>query len=225
MRLVFGDCTFDRERRELTRKGSVVHAGPKLLSLLELLIDARPRALTKQEIHTSLWVDTFVSDGTLTSLVAELRDAVGDPARTPRLVRTIHGYGYLFFGDVAVDEPAEGITATAASCRLTLGDREIRLPSGTHILGRSSDAAVFVDDVGVSRHHARITVTDEGATLEDLGSKNGTILDGRTITAPARLADGAVIVLGATAVKFRAFSTTASTATVTRHRGTPRAGD
>src|SRR6185295_6799431 len=103
MRLTFGDCLFDRERRELTRNGSVVHAGPKLLRLLELLIDTRPRALTKDEIHQALWADTFVSDSTLTSLVAELRAAIGDEARSPRLVRTIHGYGYAFCGEAAVE--------------------------------------------------------------------------------------------------------------------------
>src|SRR5438552_6779078 len=103
MRSEFGDCVFDPERRELTRDGSVVHAGPKLLRLLELLLDARPRALTKDEIHQSLWSGTFVSDATLTSLVAELRAAIGDEARTPRLVRTIHGYGYVFCGEVATE--------------------------------------------------------------------------------------------------------------------------
>lgn len=215
MRLVFGDCTFDRERRELTRNGAVVHAGPKLLGLLELLIDARPRALTKDEIHKTLWADTFVSDGTLTSLVAELRDAIGDDARAARLVRTIHGFGYIFCGDVTAASPPE-TPAPAAACRIILGDREIRLPTGTHILGRSAEAAVFVDDVGVSRQHARITVGSEGARLEDLGSKNGTMLDGRAIEGPTPLDDGAMIVLGATALKFRAFSTADATATVTR---------
>jgi DNA-binding winged helix-turn-helix (wHTH) protein len=96
MRLVFGDCVFDRGRRELMCHGSIVHTGPKLLGLLELLLDARPRALTKDEIHKCLWSGTFVSDATLTSLVTELRAAIGDNARTPGLVRTIHGYGYVF---------------------------------------------------------------------------------------------------------------------------------
>src|SRR5207342_726029 len=97
---------YDPERRQLTREGSVVHAGRKLLRLLELLVATRPRALTKEEIHRTLWEQTFVSDATLTSLVAELRSAIGDDARAPRLVRTIHGYGYAFCGDVVEELPA-----------------------------------------------------------------------------------------------------------------------
>ena len=215
MRLAFGDCLFDRDRRELTRRGSVVHAEPRLLRLLEILLDSRPRALTKAEIHEALWTGTFVSDATLTSLVAELRQAIGDEARKPRLVRTIHGFGYSFCGDVATPpERAGGEGEGGDSYRIILGDREIALSLGTHVLGRSNDAAVFVDDVGVSRHHARVTIGAEGATLEDLGSKNGTMLNGQTIEGPTPLADGAVIVLGATALRFRVFKTGRSTETV-----------
>jgi DNA-binding winged helix-turn-helix (wHTH) protein len=225
MRVVFGDCTFDRDRRELTRHGTVVHAGPKVLGLLELLIDARPRALTKDEIHKTLWTDTFVSDGTLTSLVAELRDAIGDEARAPRFVRTIHGYGYNFCGDVAVEGRADADPQHAAVCRIFVGDREVGLPPGVHNLGRSADAAIFVDDVGVSRHHARITVDDAGAILQDLGSKNGTMLNGRAIEGPTALADGAAIVLGTRTLKFRVFAPAGSTDTVTRRTEVPRDGE
>ena len=217
MRFAFGDCVFDRASRALTRDGAAVHAGPKLLRLLELLLDARPRALTKVEIHASLWSDTFVSDATLTSLVAELRAAIGDEARMPRLVRTIHGYGYVFCGEVATEtRPSPGEHAPGRSCRLIVGEREIVLSLGEHVLGRSNDAAIFVDDVGVSRDHARITIDEQGATLEDLGSKNGTMLNGRAIEGPTLLADGALIVLGATALKFRVFETSSSTETLTQ---------
>ena len=220
MRFLFGACTFDRERRELTRDGSPVHAGPQLLRLLELLIDARPRALTKDEVHGLLWPATFVADGTLTSLVAELRDAIGDNARASRLVRTIHGYGYIFCGDIVAEtRPAAGPQAQP-SCCILLGDREIALPPGEHILGRATDAAVFVDDVGVSRHHARIVVSGAGATLEDLDSKNGTMLDGRATEGRCMLADGAAIVLGSTSLRFRVVPAEASTATVTRQHPT-----
>jgi pSer/pThr/pTyr-binding forkhead associated (FHA) protein len=85
---------------------------------------------------------------------------------------------------------------------------------GEHILGRSNDAAIFVDDVGVSRRHARITIGLKGATLEDLGSKNGTLLNGCPIDGPTVLDNGAVIVLGTTALRLRIVETTGSTETI-----------
>lgn len=216
MRFLFGDCVFDSDRRELTCAGAIVRTGPKVLGLLELLLETRPRALTKSEIHEKLWAGTFVSDATLTSLVAELRAAIGDDARTPLLVKTIHGYGYSFCGEVALEARAPKAAADAGrSYRVIVGDREISLTAGEHILGRSNEAAIFIDSVGVSRHHARISITATGARLEDLGSKNGTKLNGHPVQKPTALADGAVIVLGTTAVKFRIFDTPHSTETVT----------
>ena len=215
MRAGFGRCVFDRERRELTRDGAVVHAGPKLFKLLELLLDNRPRALTKDEIHTSLWSGTFVSDATLTSLIAELRSAIGDDARNPQLLRTIHGYGYAFCGDVSIEPaPTSGNRDYRRSCLITVGEREIALSHGQYVLGRSNDAAIVVDAVGVSRQHARIIVGEHGAVLEDLGSKNGTTLNGQAITAPTALADGSVIVLGTTVLKFRVIDAAGSTETL-----------
>jgi DNA-binding winged helix-turn-helix (wHTH) protein len=216
MRQAFGDCVFDRDRRELTRQGSIVHGAPKLLALLELLLDAAPRAVTKEEIHKAIWPDTFVADATLTSLIAELRTAIGDEARTPKLVRTIHGYGYAFVGDISLERQLDRRPDAVTACRIILGEREIVLAAGVHIIGRSPDAAIYVDDGGVSRHHARISIDTSGAVLEDLGSKNGTVLDGRTIDRPTPLADGVRIVVGATALKFRSLAPLTTTDTVVR---------
>ncbi|HEX7794575.1 MAG TPA: FHA domain-containing protein [Vicinamibacterales bacterium] len=219
MRVVFGECLFDRASRELTCRGAIVHAGPKLLGLLEVLLDARPRALTKAEIHQALWGATFVSEATLTSLVGELRAAIGDEARSPRFIRTVHAYGYVFIGDVTV-EPMRGRDDgfAVASCRIIVGDRETVLAAGEHVLGRSGDATILIDDAGVSRHHARITIGARSATLLDLGSKNGTMLNGTAIEGPVELTDGAVIVLGATALKFKIVEAFGSTETVTAAR-------
>ena len=216
MRQVFGDCGFDRDRRELTRLGSIVHCGPKLLALLELLIDAAPRAVTKEEIHKVIWPETFVTDATLTSLIAELRTAIGDDAKAPRLVRTIHGYGYAFIGDVATAQRRAEPRAPLSIYRVIVGERDIALATGDNIIGRSPDAAVFVDDGGVSRQHARIVIDSGGAMLEDLESKNGTMLDGQPVHAPTRLSDGSLIVVGATALRFRIVMSSASTETISR---------
>jgi len=214
MRLRFGDCAFDRGTRELVRDGKIIHTGPKVLGLLEILLDVRPEALTKDRIHRALWPDTFVSEATLSSLVAELRAAIGDDARAPTLVRTIHGYGYAFFGEVTADVSSAGPRGSTVY-RLIYGDREIRLQEGETILGRSEEATIYVDATGVSRLHARILIRAEGAALEDLGSKNGTFVDGERIQRLTPLPDGATFMLGATPLRLRSFNEPLSTSTLT----------
>src|SRR6266536_2071322 len=98
MRVRFGDCVLDSETRQLFVGGEEVHLQPKAFQFLELLLENRPKALSKDALHEKLWPGTFVSDGTLTSLLAEIRDAVGDDARKSRFVRTVHRFGYAFCG-------------------------------------------------------------------------------------------------------------------------------
>ncbi len=58
------------------------------------------------------------------------------------------------------------------------------------VIGRGDDCHVIIDDRQASRHHARITQTQDGYVLEDLGSKNGTFLNGQPLTVPTVLKDG-----------------------------------
>ena len=201
MRLRFGRCVFDSGSRELTREGVRQELSPMAFHLLELLLEARPRALPKQELHDRLWPDAFVSDSSLPRLAAEVRAAIGDDAKRPQLVRTIHRYGYAFFGAVTVEGVAP--LAAPAGCRLVWGERQIALVPGENILGRAAEARVWIDFARVSRHHARIVVEPERAMLEDLGSKNGTFLKGQRIAAPVPLADGDDICIGAAVLVFR----------------------
>src|SRR5262245_20905573 len=173
MRLRFGDCVFDKGSRELLRGGARQELSPKAFQLLELLLEAHPRVLTKQELQDLLWPDAFVSESSLPRLAAEVRAAIGDDAREGRLVRTVHRYGYAFSGSVASERPA---AAAASVCRLLLGERVIPLREGENVLGRSSEAEVCLDLARVSRQHARIVVSGRQAVLADLDSKNGTFL-------------------------------------------------
>ncbi len=61
------------------------------------------------------------------------------------------------------------------------------------IIGRDATCTVVVTDRQVSRYHARITLKEGSALLEDLGSKNGTYLNGDIISEPLILQDGDVI--------------------------------
>ncbi|MBQ1071723.1 FHA domain-containing protein [Micromonospora sp. C31] len=69
------------------------------------------------------------------------------------------------------------------------------------VIGRAPTADVVVHDAHLSRRHAEVWLTGEGATLADLGSTNGTWLNDRRITGVERLADGDVIRLGRTELR------------------------
>jgi DNA-binding winged helix-turn-helix (wHTH) protein len=209
----FGECVLDSDTRELLVRGRPVHLSPKGLQFLELLLENRPRALSKSEIHEKLWPGTFVSDGTLTSLLAEVRSAIEDEAHEPRFVKTLHRFGYAFSGTAEEIRPRRRADAPRFAYRLFWGPREIALEEGETILGRDPDATAFIDHTSVSRRHARIVISGQSATVEDLQSKNGTFVRGEKLGAPARLTDTDELKLGSVAMTFRVFPLSGSTAT------------
>lgn len=89
---------------------------------------------------------------------------------------------------------------TGLAVKVTAGPREIlgvTVPlAGSVIIGRSPDSDLVIADEFVSSSHARIVRTAEGATLEDLGSTNGTLVNGQPATRPLPLGTGDVIELG-----------------------------
>jgi DNA-binding winged helix-turn-helix (wHTH) protein len=201
LQAAFDEFVLDSASRQLLRAGAPVHLSPKAFELLTTLVETRPRALAKAEIHERLWPATFVSEANLASLVAEIRSALGDDARRPRYVRTVQRYGYAFCAPAAAG--ASGGTAMGLSFRILHDRRELALGPGEHILGRTRHAAVFIDSKTVSRAHARITVYADRAVLEDLDSKNGTSLRGQRVTAPVALSDGDDIAVGSIHMTFR----------------------
>jgi len=200
VRLRFGQCVFDAGSRELLRAGVSCDISPKAFQFLALLLEARPKALTKQEIHDRLWPDAFVSDSSLPRLAAEVRVAIGDEAKNSRLLRTVHRFGYAFCGAVSL-VPDE--TPLPSSYRVVWGERQIPLLPGENILGRAPEARVQLDHGRVSRQHARIVVGEGKAVLEDLGSKNGTFVRGEPVTRPEELGDGDEICIGNFVLVFR----------------------
>lgn len=185
MRLHFGEFRFDDDRRELTHRGAGVHLTPKALQLLGWLLENRPRIVSKKDIYDALWPGVFVEESNLSVLISEIRSALGDDPRRPRFIKTAHGFGYGFVGDAWEEDAFE-----AAVIRLRFGTREVELPEGEHIVGRDPEARILLNSPGISRRHARITVRGEVATIEDLGSKNGTFVQGARLTEPRELNDG-----------------------------------
>lgn len=209
MRKRFRDCVFDSETRQLARGGRPIHLSPKAYGLLELLLRHAPKAISKDEIQTEIWGETFVSDSTLTNVVAEIRAAIGDSARAQELLRTVHAFGYAFSGNLLEEEG--GTAVGSHRFRLVRGERVFPLFEGENVLGRDPEARVSIDHASVSRHHARISIQDGKAVLEDLRSRNGTFLAGRPVTAPTPLEDGNVIGLGPVTLVFEILGTGGTT--------------
>ena len=195
----FGSFILDPGARQLTREGESVHLTAKALDLLLLLTERRPDATAKKDIHQHLWPDTFVSDVSLTTLVFELRTALGESARKPKHLRTVHGFGYAFQADPgAADE-----RLVETPFRIVVDGREIMLRYGENLIGRSRDCMVRLDSTRVSRHHARITVEEDGVLIEDCGSRNGTLVGGKPAEGRVRLSDGDAIEVANTQMVFR----------------------
>jgi hypothetical protein len=158
--------------------------------------------MSRQELHEQLWPSTFVLDTNLAGVVAEVRRALNDNAERPAFLRTMHRFGYRFVGDVSTAEP-EAAVEPVMNYWLVWETRQVPLSKGDNIVGRGTDASVWIDAPGVSRHHARIVVREGEATLEDLGSKNGTYVGPDRVTVPRRLADGDQVRLGSVVITFR----------------------
>jgi DNA-binding winged helix-turn-helix (wHTH) protein len=213
MHVVFGECEFDSGRRLVTRHGRVMPLSPKAFQLLELLLDRRPEAVAKKELIEHLWPETFVSDASLHNLVAEVRAVVGDAPRTARFIRTVPRYGYAFHGDARLVSSDKASGGAASGARLVLGPREWFLCEGTNLVGRDRDCLVRIDSTTVSRHHVRIGLTNGEATAEDLGSKNGTLVNGQPVATPVPLKDGDQIQVGSVTLTFRILDSLPSTIT------------
>jgi hypothetical protein len=85
---------------------------------------------------------------------------------------------------------------------LELDGRPIPLTRAVTVVGRSGDVDIPLDDAGVSRRHAEIHVVDGRARVVDLGSTNGTFVDGERV-ATADLHDGSTITVGRSRLTFR----------------------
>lgn len=79
---------------------------------------------------------------------------------------------------------------------LRYGQHDIALPPGRFVIGRAADAQLALDDPLASRQHAALVVTEAGVTIQDLGSRNGVLVNGARIAGSASLAPGDRVTIG-----------------------------
>ena len=214
-RVAFGPFVLDGGTRELRRGGEPIHLTPKAFDLLSALVEQRPRAVSKSALYERLWPNTFVDEANLSILIGEIRTALGDSAKKPAFIRTVHAFGYAFCGEAASlteSTPGPRVSQTG-TCWLVSKARHVALHQGENIIGRDPAADIWLDARGISRRHARIVVSGAQALVEDAGSKNGTWLKGRRIESAETLSDGDEIRFGSLSMTFRVWSEAGTTET------------
>ena len=96
MPIGFGPFAFDRQSRLLWRDGAEIALPPRVLGVLEVLIDRPGQVVARQDLLDGVWKDAFVTDTSLAEAVSFLRQALGDDPQAPRYIQTVHRRGYRF---------------------------------------------------------------------------------------------------------------------------------
>jgi DNA-binding winged helix-turn-helix (wHTH) protein len=204
MKCVFPPFVFDTVSGELRRAGRRIPLLGTASELLRVLIEERHRIVSKDELLRRVWRGTPVEEGSLPTYITKLRTALDDDPQAPRFIRTHHGHGYRFIAAVTGDESPRPASRRPSGFALEWDGRELPLLQGENIIGRTAaGGAIAIADPHVSAAHARLVVTGDAATVEDLESKNHTFVGAVRITGPHPLQPGDVIRLGGPTVLFR----------------------
>jgi DNA-binding winged helix-turn-helix (wHTH) protein/tetratricopeptide (TPR) repeat protein len=137
----FEDFELDTQRFELRRAGVRVPMEPQVFDVLALLVANRDRVVTKEELMDEVWGDRFISEAALNSRVMSARKALGDTGREQRLIRTVHGRGYRFIGEVTGERPREGAAAAASAAAAATAPRKSATTAAPALLGREDEMA------------------------------------------------------------------------------------
>ena len=109
MIFAFEGWELDVEQYELRDAGQPRKVEPQVFDLLHLLVRNRDRVVTREEIVADIWQGRIVTEATISTCLKSARQALRDDGRNQRLIRTLHGRGFRFVGEV--EERAESVAA------------------------------------------------------------------------------------------------------------------
>ena len=104
MRYRVGEHVLDLRKFELRKNDALLPVEPQVLSLLFHLVENRDRLVSKDELVATIWGGRAVSDSAISSRIKSARQLIGDDGEAQRLIRTVHGKGFRFVGEVSACE-------------------------------------------------------------------------------------------------------------------------
>ncbi len=119
----FENWKLDTATYELRQDGRQCLLEPQAFNILAFLLDNSDRVVSRDELLEELWQGRVVSDATLSTGIKLARQAIGDNGHTQRLIKTVHGRGFRFVGEVAqtgrIVTPLRAAMSTSAAPGLT----------------------------------------------------------------------------------------------------------
>ena len=97
----FGPFTFDPAQRLLRKDGQEIAVPPRVLSVLDVLLQHAGEVVAKQALIDTVWKDAFVTDTSLAEAISALRQTLGDDPQGPTYIQTLHRRGYRFVAAVS----------------------------------------------------------------------------------------------------------------------------
>src|SRR5262252_8113861 len=110
---IFGPFRLDPRNACLWRGAEIVPLPPTAFALLHYLVTHAGQLVTKDELFDAVWSETVVSESALKVRMGEVRKALGETAREPRCIATVHRRGYRFVAPVTQLDAASGAAAAA----------------------------------------------------------------------------------------------------------------
>jgi DNA-binding winged helix-turn-helix (wHTH) protein len=99
----FDSFSVDPVNARLQRNGKTILLTPKAFSVLQYLVLHPQRLVTKKELLEVVWAKRYVGEAVIKVCVREIRKAIGDEAKAPHFIETVHTRGYRFIGEIARD--------------------------------------------------------------------------------------------------------------------------
>ncbi len=112
----YSDFEIDTERFSVRLNGRVLDPEPKVIECIIYLIEHREILVSRDMIMNELWSGRLVSEASLTNLIKAARQLLGDDGKRQEVIKTIHGRGYRFVGNIDV-QGSETITSSLSRGR------------------------------------------------------------------------------------------------------------
>ena len=163
----FGPYQFEPHNAQLCQGKRVLPLTRKACEVLQCLVAQPGQLVTKDALFEAVWPETVVSEGVLTNCIAELRQALGDNARRPQYIATVHRRGYRFIAPLSPPAPARSPVSQAPDPASAPGPSPLAAPlpilhpATLRLVGREAELAhlhrLYTEALRGQRHVVFVT--------------------------------------------------------------------